>query len=63
MASYEEDALTLVNNLVPEATPGEKTDTDRTEEDKMVEDRRDLGNITDEHIGDDADDSDLDYLY
>ena len=34
-----------------------------TEEGKMVEDRRDFGNITDEDIGDDMDDSDSDYLY
>ena len=63
MASYKEDAPTLVNNLVQEATPGERTDTDKTEEDKTVGDRRDVGNITDKDIGDNTDDSDSDYLY
>ena len=37
VVSQEEDVPTLVNNLVPEPTPGEKKDTDRTEEDKTVE--------------------------
>ena len=63
MAICEEDTPTLVNNLVPKAIPGEKTDPDRTEEDKLVGDRWDLGNITDEDIEDDADDSNSIYLY
>ena len=59
--SYEEDASTLVNNLVTEATPEEKTNKDWTEEDKQGEDRGDSGNNTDEDTGEDADDSD--YIY
>ena len=51
VACQEEDAPTLVNNLVPEATLEEKKDTDRTEEDKTAEDKRDLIGITDEYIG------------
>ena len=61
MASHEEDAPTLVNDLVPEPAPGEK-DTDKTEGDRTIEDRRDIIEITDEE--DDLDsDSDLDYFY
>ena len=58
MASYEEDAPTLVNNLVSEPTPGEEKDMDRIEENKTTEDRRDLIVITDK-----KNDLDFDYLY
>ena len=37
--SLEKDVQTLVNNLVPEPTPGEKKDTHSTEEEKTAEDR------------------------
>ena len=63
VASHEEDAPNVVNSLVPELTPGEKKDTDRTEEDKTAEDRRDVIVITDEDIGEDNLDSDLGYFY
>ena len=56
--TYEEDAPTLVNNLVPEATPEEKTNKD-----KMGGGRGDSGNNTHEDIGGDVDDSDSDYIY
>ena len=62
MASYEEDAPNLVNNLVPQPIPGEKKDTDRTEENKTTEDRRDFTEITDKEDNLDSD-SDLDYFY
>ena len=63
IASYKEDAPTIVNNLVPEATPEEKTNMDRTEADKMGEDRGHSGNNTDENIGKNVDDSDSDFIY
>ena len=65
MASYEVDAPTLVNNLVPELITGERKETDRTEEDKAAEDRRDLIEITDKNRGEDNlnSDSDSDYFY
>ena len=59
MASHEEDSPALVSNLVPEPTPEEKKDTDRTEEDKKAEDRN-LIEITNKDIGDDDVDLDLD---
>ena len=62
MASHEEDAPTLVDNLVLKPTPREKKDTDRTEEDKTAEDRRDLIEITDKEENLDSD-LDLDYFY
>ena len=52
-----------MNNLVPKPTPREKKDTDRTEEDKTAEDRRDLIEITDEDTGEDDLDLDWDYFY
>ena len=47
MASYEEDAPNLVNNLVPEPTPKEKRDTNKMEESKTTADRRNLIEIKD----------------
>ena len=61
IASYKEEVPTLVNNLVPEATPEEKMNTDRTEEHKMAENRGDSENNTDEDIGEDNSDSDFIY--
>ena len=55
MASLEEDAPVLVDNLVPELTPREK-DTDKKEGDKTTEDRKDLIKIIDKE-----DDLDLDW--
>ena len=54
-----------MNNLVPEPTPGERKDTDRTEENKTTEDKIDLIEITDGDIEEhDLDlDSDSDYFY
>ena len=63
VASHEEDAQTIVNNLVPKPTPRKKKDTDRTEDDKTTEDGRDLIEITDEDIEEDDLDSDLDLDY
>ena len=48
MTSYEENAPTLVNNLVPKPTPKEKKDTNKMEESKTAGDRRDLIEIKDE---------------
>ena len=62
MARYEDDAPTLVNNSVPNLTPRERKDTDRTEENKTTEDRRDLREITDREDNLDSD-LDLDYFY
>ena len=62
VVSYEGDASTLVNNLIPEATPKEKKDRNKTEESKTTEDRRDLIEITCKE--DDLDlDWDSDYSY
>ena len=58
VASHEEDAPALVDNLVPELAPEEKKDTDK-KGDKTTEDRRDLIEITDEEGNLD---SDLDYF-
>ena len=55
-ASYEEDAPTLVNNLIPEPTPGEMKDTNKMEVSKTPEKRRDVIEITDGE-----DDSELDW--
>ena len=59
MAHHEEDAPTLVDNLVPEMTPREKkvTNTDKTEADKTIEDRRNLIEITDKEDDLDSDHS------
>ena len=51
-----------MNNLVPEPTPTEKKETDKTEESKATEDRRDLIEITDEE-DDLVLDFDSDYSY
>ena len=48
MASYEEYAPALVNNLIPKPTPKEKKDTNTTEESRTAENRRDLIEIKDE---------------
>ena len=61
--SYEEDTSTLINNLVPETTPKEKINKDKTEEVKRREDRGGTGYNTDEDIGEDTDDSDSGYFY
>ena len=62
MTSYEEDAPTVVNNLVPEPTPKEKKDTNKIEESKTTEDRREVIEMTDEE--DDLEsDWDSDYSY
>ena len=55
MPSYEKDAPTLVNNIVPEPTSGEKKDADRTKETKTTEDRRNFIEITDEEDNLDSD--------
>ena len=63
VASYEEeDALTIVNNLIPKPTPKEKKDTNKMEESKTAEDRRDLIEIKDEEDKLESD-WDSDYLY
>ena len=47
---------------MPEPDPGEKKNMDRTEENKTIEDRRDLGEITDKEDKFDLD-SDSVYLF
>ena len=62
MVSNEEDVPTLLNDLVPEPAPTEKKDTNKTEGDVAIEDRRDFTETTDKE--DDLDsDLDLDYFY
>ena len=49
MASYEEeDAPTLVNNLIPRPTSEENKDTNKMEESKTAEDKRNRIEIKDE---------------
>ena len=62
VASYEEDAPNLVNNLVPEPTPKEKRYTNKTEESKTTEDRTNLIEITDKEDNLDSD-WDMEYSY
>ena len=62
VAIYEEDAPNLVHNLIPEPTPEEQKDTNKMEESRTTEDRRNLIEITDD--GDDLDsDWDSEYSY
>ena len=67
--SYEQDALTLVNILVPEAAPVAKKDTIEDKEKEAKEDQgddREDRMQMDEDSGEDADDynySDSDYIY
>ena len=62
MASYEENTPSLVNNLVPKPTPKEKKNTNKMEESKTAEDRKDLIEIKDEEVELESD-WDLDYSY
>ena len=62
MASYEEDAPALVNNLVLEPTPKEKKDINKTEKSQTTEDKKDLIEITDKEDNLDFD-WDSDYSY
>ena len=63
--SYEDNAATLVNNLLPDSTLEENKNEDKTEEEKLGEDKGDTGNNTSEDTGEDMDDddSDSDYTY
>ena len=64
MASYEEeDAPTLVNNLIPRPTFDENKDTNKMEESKTEEDKRNRIEIKDKEDELESDwDSDYSYL-